>query len=793
MNLARRLIIIRTLSGLMCVSALVAAFLSEGIAAQSAALVLAALALGAGYLARGLDAGEAAANPVAASVFEGGDIARWRIGRDGLLLSANDTAQAWFGSDPLANLRKRLDAIGCEELARLETAGANGLSLRAEVLLDATLAPAQSRWLAMAVMAVAEGGAVWRVEDVTARRVLTDALRAEREELAQRLDALPAGLLAVDGAGRIINANAQLAAWLGRDGETLVGRPLASICPDDVATLGEDQQRDMTFETANGKPLRLACLRNNTGDGGFLAVLQRPSVAARAPALEPLSAATLFEDAPIGILLTDPSGRVEAANRAALRLLGRPLDSLAGIAFADLTVPEDRDETGAQLSKLVLGAASGIRFDLRLDGARHLAVTALAGPRRDAEGEVTGLVLHLIDTTEQRNLEAQFAGAQKMQAMGQLAGGVAHDFNNLLTAMIGFCDLLLQRHPPGDPSFADIMQIKQNANRAANLVRQLLAFSRRQPLKPRLVDPATQLTDLTHLLRRLLGETIELAIEHGRDLGMVRVDPGQFDQVIVNLAINARDAMPGGGELTIRTASARFDAPVQRGAELIPAGDYAAIEVADTGMGISGENIGRIFEPFFTTKEVGAGTGLGLSTVYGILRQTEGFIFVNSAPGEGAVFTILLPRFEAVASASGGVATADGETVPAAEGAASDLTGSATLLLVEDEDAVRLFAARALRNKGYRILEARTGEQAIDILHKGEKIDLLISDVMMPGMDGRTLARLVRHELPDLRVVLISGYSEDLAREGLSDDPAVHFLAKPFSLKQLAQTVKDVL
>ena len=243
-------------------------------------------------------------------------------------------------------------------------------------------------------------------------------------------------------------------------------------------------------------------------------------------------------------------------------------------------------------------------------------------------------MLHFIDVTEQKNLEVQFAQSQKMQAVGQLAGGVAHDFNNLLTAMIGFCDLLLMRFRPGDPSFADIMQIKQNANRAANLVRQLLAFSRQQTLQPRILDITDVLVELSHLLRRLIGENIELKVVHGRDLGLAKVDQGQLEQVIINLAVNARDAMPGGGTLTIRTANVTSrPAPMRRGHETMPAGNYVLIEVTDTGIGIPKENLARIFEPFFSTKEIGSGTGLGLSTVYGIVKQTGGFIFVDSDQG----------------------------------------------------------------------------------------------------------------------------------------------------------------
>ena len=408
---------------------------------------------------------------------------------------------------------------------------------------------------------------------------------------------------------------------------------------------------------------------------------------------------------------------------------------------------------------------------------------------------------HFIDVTDQKSLEVQFAQAQKMQAMGQLAGGVAHDFNNLLTAMIGFCDLLLQRHAAGDPSFADIMQIKQNANRAANLVRQLLAFSRKQPLQPKELNVTDALTELSHLLTRLIGESIEFKLVHGRDLGLVRVDPGQFDQLIINLAVNARDAMPGGGTLTISTGVEVFDQPTQIGAEQVPAGRYVRISVSDTGKGIAPENLGRIFEPFFSTKKEipGAGTGLGLATVYGVVRQTGGFILVDSAPRRGRALHGLSaarmrgkPRPATItpAEAAAGYATA---AHAEAALAAADFSRPANVLLVEDEDAVRVFAARALKNKGYKVLEARTGEQALDILRDSPAVNLMITDMMMPGMDGGTLARLIRVERPEIRIIVISGYSEEVARGDIVDTADFHFLPKPFSLGQLASKVKEVL
>ncbi|HSK39064.1 MAG TPA: response regulator, partial [Arenibaculum sp.] len=400
------------------------------------------------------------------------------------------------------------------------------------------------------------------------------------------------------------------------------------------------------------------------------------------------------------------------------------------------------------------------------------------------------LILHFIDLTEQKNLEIQFAQSQKMQAIGQLAGGVAHDFNNLLTAMIGFCDLLLLRHKPGDQSFSDIMQIKQNANRAANLVRQLLAFSRQQTLQPRVLNLTDVLAELSNLLRRLIGENIELRMLHGRDLGLIKVDQGQLEQVIINLAVNARDAMPEGGRLTIVTCNHCAEQPIRREHEEMPPGNYVVVEMIDTGTGIPKENLSRIFEPFFSTKEVGSGTGLGLSTVYGIVRQTGGFIFVDSALGEGAKFTIYLPRH---AEKKEHADAAAAETEPRGH-ITSDLTGNGTILLVEDEDAVRVFSARALRNKGYQVIEARSGEAALAILANDQvQVDLLVTDVVMPQMDGPTLIRKIRPSRPDLKVIFISGYTEDRFRQHLDDGENIDFLPKPFSLKQLAGKVKDTL
>ena len=435
----------------------------------------------------------------------------------------------------------------------------------------------------------------------------------------------------------------------------------------------------------------------------------------------------------------------------------------------------------------------------------------------------------MIDATARKNLELQFAQAQKMQAMGQLAGGVAHDFNNLLTAMIGFCDLLLQRHGVGDPSFTDIIQIKQNANRAAGLVRQLLAFSRKQPLKPKLIDVTENFAELSHMLKRILGEQIQLKFRHGTDLGYIRVDPVQFSQVIINLAVNAKDAMNNQGTLTISTRVETLTEPYRFGADTIKPGDFVVIEVKDTGCGIPIENLTRIFEPFFSTKQniVGSGTGLGLAMVYGIVRQTEGFIKVDSIIGKGTAFSIFLPRFEQSDLPADTDGKTDEKNITASDGtpiltvrkesSAAPAAGSPKLifglnvssidrshetaaaseniriLFVEDEDSVRTFAVRALKKKGYDVIGCNSAENALEYLENDTDFQLMITDMVMPGRSGAELAGIVREKIPGIKILLASGYSEEIARRELAGSDDFAFIAKPFSLGDLTKKVFSVL
>lgn len=507
-----------------------------------------------------------------------------------------------------------------------------------------------------------------------------------------------------------------------------------------------------------------------------------------------------IEYSPIAIATVNSQGQVIAGNRAFHVLTQQSFVGKLPVPFLDMVAPSRRGEAETSMRMAFEGSHTGAAQLLELVVPGGLELTVSGYLNRVYTTELGNhLLLHLIDITEQKNLELRFSHSQKMQAVGQLAGGVAHDFNNLLTAMIGFCDLLLMRHPAGDQSFADIMQIKQNANRAANLVRQLLAFSRRQTLQPKVLDLTDVLAELSNLIRRLIGENIELKMTHGRDIGHVRADQGQLEQVLINLAVNARDAMTGGGSLSITTRRAAINKehPLPRDAmapaeddTTIPDGEYVLIEVTDTGTGIPKPILQKIFEPFFSTKEVGSGTGLGLSTVYGIIKQSGGYVYVASKEGEGTSFLLYFP---VVAAEEAAVAVA-AEAESAEKSANIDLTGNCTILLVEDETPVRIFAARALRNKGYTILEADCGETALEIMRsQGKDVEVIVTDVIMPGMNGPTMVDKIAPQFPNVKVIFISGYAEDVFVNNYGSERKFNFLAKPFTLKQLAQKIKEVV
>ena len=662
-------------------------------------------------------------------------------------------------------------------------------------------------------------GVVWRLTDITLERAQRDLEYKELTNAVSQFDAAPLGFFTFNSEGQLSYMNHTLSAWLGRTDRMMEGRSLYDLMPQEGvqllqqslvphASLRSVQYYDLICE--DGSTLSAILYGRSyeftSSDEPHYGVLVLR--AEDAPELfEPqrmteMRLEQFYQTAPIGIATINGSGEISNANGAFRVILGQVArDKEISDNLFELISDQEKEALKLALDGAANGSAVIAPVDVKFTLNGERSGRLYLSPARDMAEDGAVAIIYAIDTSKQRALEEQFAQSQKMQAVGQLAGGIAHDFNNVLTAIIGYTDLLIGSHRPTDPSFKDMMHIKQNANRAARLVRQLLAFSRQQTLRLEVLSLNDVIKDVTAMLSRLLGEKIELKVEHGRDLWDVKADHHQFDQVIINLAVNARDAMLDamkangmsdgavtGGTLTLRTENiAEHRSLVDEKRGLKP-GEYVLLEVTDTGCGMPQETIDKIFEPFFTTKDIGKGTGLGLSMVYGIVKQTEGYIFVNSVEGEGTTFKIYLPRHVADENENVKDLPAPVDEKP------KDLTGSETLLLVEDEEAVRSFAARALSMRGYNVLEATSGTDALEVVaaHDGG-IDLVISDVMMPEMDGPTMLTHLRDSLPNVKVIFISGYAEDAFEKNLGEGETFTFLPKPFSLKQLAATVKDVL
>jgi two-component system, cell cycle sensor histidine kinase and response regulator CckA len=638
---------------------------------------------------------------------------------------------------------------------------------------------------------LAEDHLVWRFTRVRARDLTAEARFVLEGEGGRRL--AHAGVMAalVDTKGRLASANqAFLQRALGRPDATAGNRPFV-----DLLATGEDDLVRLSSERHGADALRLVQvpLDDSPSEGASLFLMLDEVGGGAAATMRPGASSTatanvhaLLAMLPLGLALVERDGRFLFMNEAFERAAGIPTGQ-ATLYPSDLVVREDK----AAVSDAVRRFAAGQRMqgDLAvrlLQRPDEPVALTIAGARGLGEAAV---LLSLKDNSEESKLKRQVAQATKMQAVGQLAGGVAHDFNNILTAIIGHCDLMMMRHTPGDSDYDDIQQIKQNSNRAAGLTRQLLAFSRQQTLRPQVLQLPDTISEISNLVKRLLGETVTLVVKHGRNLGPVRADPGQLEQVIVNLAVNARDAMLDGGTLTLQTYAVSAEEVRRVGSDILPIGDYTALSVSDTGTGIPPEILGKVFEPFFTTKDVGKGTGLGLSTVYGIVKQSGGFIFADSTLGEGTTFVIYLPVHRAEPAAE--------PVVVRPKEKASELWGTGTVLLVEDEDMVRAVAERALSRQGYKVITAANGEEALETLERIEggdelPIDLLVSDVVMPSMDGPTLVRHARAKFPTLPILFMSGYAEEQLRRSIDIDH-VAFLAKPFSVQQLAEAARDAL
>jgi len=616
---------------------------------------------------------------------------------------------------------------------------------------------------------------LWRFPEAPAADPLMIAVKRIQGTVGVRLAA--AGVLAavVDSKGLILAANSLFA-----DRAVDPKQQLRSARFADLVEIGEDEQMRLVAEGEGGQPVRAVHVPLETtaesGAGTFLLF----DAGGGASLAQSSNMQALLDVMPIGLALVDRDGRFLLMN-SAFRQAAGVKGSAMPVYPGDIVIKEDKAAVADAVRRNARGPAMSGDLAVRLaHQSSELVALTIAGLRGLGDAAV---LLLLKDNSEEAKLKRQVAQATKMQVVGQLAGGVAHDFNNILTAIIGHCDLMLMRHTPGDSDYDDIQQIKSNSNRAAGLTRQLLAFSRQQTLRPQVLQLPDVVSEVSHLLKRLLGETVELVVKHGRNLGPIRADPGQLEQVIINLAVNARDAMAGkgGGTLTIQTYSVKADKVAELGSDILPVADYSALSVTDTGTGIPPSVLGKIFEPFFTTKEVGKGTGLGLSTVYGIVKQSGGFIFADSKVGEGTRFVIYLPVHR-----EEGRAAKSRKTEKAKK---DELWGSGTVLLVEDEPTVRSVAERALTRHGYTVVTADNGEDALEILAKGEKFDLLISDVVMPGMDGPTMVREARESRPDLKILFMSGYAEEQLRKSI-DLENVNFLPKPFSVTELAEAAR---
>ena len=850
--------------------------------AMAGVFFLFALAIGAIQLA-----GPASRDDITRAIADAAPEGKLVVEDSGRMIYANEAYMRLAGGDSFSNLRpiERI-FVGAPEVSeavyRLAQAARDERAYTEEVRMSPPPGGAADRdfaWYRIAVRPIPRAhaaAALWTVSDITHERERQENVFQELQHAIDYLDHAPAGFLSIDAAGAIVYMNATLASWLGYDLATVGsgGLKLLEIAPGaDVLTAspglpGEvrTDRFDIDLRRRNGQPLptrlyhRVAYGQDGAPGPSRTFVLNR---SAGSDSDEPQRAAEVrlarfLNSSPIAIATLDRDGRVIRANASFVRLFAgmprQPSPEAGREApepmMRDAVLERDRGAIEAALARAANGFGGLDPIEVGLSGEGERSARVWMSPS-DADGahpdeneaDRERVILYALDTTAQRQLEQQVAQTQKMDTVGQLAGGIAHDFNNVLQAIIGYSDLLLASHRPTDHAFQDIMQIKQNANRAASLVRQLLAFSRRQTLRPEVMDVGEALSDLTLLLKRLLGERVQLDFRHGREIWPIKADVNQFEQVIVNLAVNARDAMPNGGRLLIRTTNCPVDVERPVG---IPAGDHVMIEVTDTGEGIRPEVLQKIFEPFFTTKEIGKGTGLGLSTVFGIVNQSGGAIDVQSTVGEGTTFRIYLPRHEPGAEAlpeaappalptarprsepSADEATAEGAALspaqpgtdePETAGAeaarheptkpepakpelpraeplrtTADHTGQGTVLLVEDEDPVRAVNSRALSARGYTVLEAASGVEALRLIEEhADGIDVVVSDVVMPEMDGPTLLRELRKHRPDLKVIFVSGYAEDAFRKNLPEGEAFNFLPKPFSLKQLVETVKRTM
>ncbi len=669
---------------------------------------------------------------------------------------------------------------------------------------------------------------IWQITDITAEREDQERFFKELQNAIDYLDHAPSGFFSAGRKGEIFYLNATLAEWLGLDltkfmpgsmniGDLVAGEGLALIQSVQAEPgLKKTVTLDLDLRKSNGQSLpvqiihRVTSMRDGAPGESRTIVLTRDKDGENG---QSASAAAMrftrfFNNTPMAIASVDGNGKILRTNAPFLKLFSNIVsrdDLERGALLETIVQDSDRPQLASALAaaKDRQGDIAPIDSRTPTDDARFFRFYVNAVIDQSDEAPEEAAIVYAVEVTEQKALEAQMAQTQKMNAVGTLAGGIAHDFNNVLTAILLSSDHLLLQARPADASFADLMEIKRNANRAAVLVRQLLAFSRKQTMRPTVLNLTDVVGDLRMLVDRLIsGTNVKLDVEYGRDLWPVKTDLSQFEQVLINLSVNARDAMPKGGTLTLRTRNLPAAEVAAFNYSYMPHEDMVLVEVTDTGTGIAPEIMDKIFEPFFTTKDVGKGTGLGLAMVYGIVKQSGGYIQPESEVGKGTTFRVFLPRHIVEPAVA---AEADAADQAVAAGGAQivelvqpkqpeDLTGSAVILLVEDEEAVRRGGKRMLETRGYTVHEAGSGVEALDIMEELEgKVDIVVSDVVMPEMDGPSLLRELRKKYPDMKFIFVSGYAEDAFARNLPPEAKFGFLPKPFSLKQLAVAVKETL
>lgn len=711
--------------------------------------------------------------------------------RAGRLVCANALMSNWFGLSAVPP-RLPLDREAVDALEAATRAAWRDGTATAEPLVSSN-----GTWRAEVRRAGrGEDFLIWRFMPVATQDLVAEIVGQIGGKLGRAIAREGIQAAVVSPEGIVLSANpAFVQRATGNGSADVVGADFVSFLASD-----ETERVYYAREGRKGASIRLVHLPVADPDGVanvdparttslFLLIDEQGSVGEVRAGLPQIEA--LLARLPLGLAMTDRDGRFLFANAAFLRAAGHD-DTIPPPYPSDLVIKEDKGALSDAVRRYAQGIPMAGDVAVRLRATPEEPVSlSLAGVRGLGEGAV---LLSLKDSSEETRLKREIAQATKMQAVGQLAGGVAHDFNNVLTAIIGYCDLMLMRHTPGDSDYDDIQQVKANSNRAASLTRQLLAFSRQQTLRPQVLQLPDVVAEVSALLKRLIGEKITLEVTHDRDLGFVRADPTQLEQVLLNLVVNARDAIndklaaPGAkGSGVVKLMTRRVTAADVRSmkSEILPIGDYTALIVEDNGHGIKPGQIGKIFEPFFTTKEKGKGTGLGLSTVYGIVKQSGGFIFAESEVDRFTRFSIYLP-----------VHVPDAAEIaharrPAHE-AKREWAGGGRVLLVEDEDTVRAVAERALTRQGYEVTTAADGEEGLEAIGRDGDFDLVVSDVVMPTMDGPAMAREIRALRPSMPFLFMSGYAEEQLRREI-DIPNMHFLAKPFSVQQICEAVEQVL